>query len=545
MRKKRIYGPSAFAMLLLVVAAVSTVAHAQSFSVLYNFGSKSGDPANPSFSGIVVQGRDGNLYSTTDSGGANSAGAIFRITPTGTLKVLYSFTGGSDGANPSSGLTLGTDGNFYGTTLGGGANFDGTVFKITPSGTITVLHSFNCTDGCEPVAGLIQGTDGKFYGTTFAADGTVFKISSAGAFNTIHTFNFVDGGGPNAVLVQGSDGNFYGTTDSGGMFGFGTVFRITSGGTFTQLHSFDCTVGCVPVDGLVQGTDGAFYGTTREGGANSDGTVFKITAGGTLTTLHNFGGADGAAPFGGLVQATDGNFYGTTSSGGTLNQGTIFRISPKGSYSVLYNFDGTTGSTPYVTPFQHTNGIVYGDTDLGGSGNVSPCTAGNCGVFYSLNASLRAFVSLLPYSGNVGKTIEILGQGFTSTTTVSFNGTAATPTVKSGAYLTAAVPNGATTGFVRVTTSSGTLTSNKKFRVTPQITSFSPTSGPVGTVVTITGVSLTQITSVRFGGKSASFTVISDTQVTATVPTGAKTGKIGITTAGGAATSATSFTVKL
>lgn len=535
--------PRHFALVLLTLI-VATTARAQ-FSVLYNLGAKGGDPASPTFSGIVAQGRDGSLYSTTPSGGAHGAGAVFKVTPTGTLKVLYSFTGGSDGSNPSSGLTVGTDGNFYGTTLGGGVNFDGTVFKITPGGVPTVLHSFNCTDGCNPVAGLIQGADGNFYGTTFAANGTVFKISSTGVFTTIHSFNFVDGSGPNALLVQGTDGNFYGTTDSGGMNGNGTVFRITSGGTFKQLHSFTCGGdGCVPVAGLVQGADGSFYGTSREGGTNGDGTVFKISPTGTLTTLQTFTGADGAAPFGGLMLATDGNFYGTTSAGGTLNDGTIFRISPKGSYSVLYNFDGTTGSAPYVTPIQHTNGIVYGDTLLGGTGNVSPCTVGNCGVFYSLNASLRAFVSLLPYSGKVGKTIEFFGQGFTSTTTISFNGVPATPIVKSGTYLTAAVPAGATTGSVTVTTTGATLTSNKTFRVTPQFKTFSPPSGPVGTQVVITGVSLTQTKKVTFGGVAAtSFTVNSDTQVTATVPTGAKTGKIVITTPGGIATSGTSFTV--
>jgi uncharacterized repeat protein (TIGR03803 family) len=493
----------------------------------------------------VVQGRDGNLYSTTDPGGANGAGAVFKITPSGMLTLLYSFTGGSDGANPSSGLTLGTDGNFYGSTLGGGSNFDGTIFKITPSGILTVLHNFNCTDGCEPVAGLVQGTDGAFYGTTFAADGTVFKITAAGALTTLHTFNYADGSGPNAVLVQGTNGNFYGTTDSGGMFGYGTIFRITSAGVFKNLHNFTCGAdGCVPVAGLVQGTDGVFYGTTREGGANGDGTVFKITAAGALTTIHTFSGADGAAPFGGLVQATDGNFYGTASSGGTLNDGTIFRLSPKGSFSVLYNFDGTSGSTPYVTPIQDTNGIIYGDTDLGGTGSVSPCTAGNCGVFYRLNASLKAFVSLRPYSGKVGNFIELFGQGFSSTSTVSFNGIAATPTVTSSTYLTAAVPNGATTGFVKVTTSGGTLTSNKKFRVTPQITSFTPTNGLVGALMTITGISLTQATAVTFGGvRATTFTVNSDTQVTVKVPSGAKTGKISVTTPGGKATSATSFTV--
>ncbi|HKF00791.1 MAG TPA: choice-of-anchor tandem repeat GloVer-containing protein [Candidatus Sulfotelmatobacter sp.] len=463
MKDVSIRGLLTWAMLVFA----TTVVRAQSISV-YNFGSKSGDPANPSFSGIIAQGRDGRLYSTTPSGGASGAGAIFRITPTGALTVLYSFTGGTDGAYPSSGLTLGTDGNFYGTTLGGGVNYDGTVFKVTSGGSLTVLHSFNCTDGCEPVAGVIQGADGNLYGTTFAADGTVFKISPTGVFNTLHSFQYFDGAGPNAPLVQGIDGSFYGTTDSGGMYGYGTVFKITSAGSFNVLHNFTCgDDGCVPVDGLVQGTDGSFYGTTREGGANGDGSVFKMTPGGTVTTLYTFSGPDGAAPFGGLARGTDGNFYGTTSSGGTLNDGTIFRMSPSGSYSVVYNFDGTTGSTPYVTPTQHTNGVIYGDTLQGGTGNVSPCTTGSCGVFYGLNAHLRAYVSMLPNAGKVGSTVEFLGQNFTSTTTVSFNGLLATSSVKSSTYVTAIVPSGATTGFVTVTTSKGTLKSNKKFRVIP------------------------------------------------------------------------------
>ncbi len=213
---------------------------------------------------------------------------------------------------------------------------------------------------------------------------------------------------------------------------------------------------------------------------------------------------------------------------------------------MLYKFDGTTGEQPMVTPFQHTTGSLYGDAQNGGTGNVNPCTTGQCGVFYSWsNSALPAFVSLLNYSGNVGKTIEFLGQGFVKgKTTVSFNGTAATPTVVSSTYLTAPVPSGATTGTVTVTTSGVKLASNKIFRVTPQITSFSPTSGPVGTKVSISGVSLTQTNKVTFGGVAATqFTVDSDKQVTATVPTGAVTGHISITTPGGTATSSGVFTV--
>jgi uncharacterized repeat protein (TIGR03803 family) len=547
MRKIRIYGLFAFVGLVLVTIA----AHAQNFSVLYNFGSKSGDPANPSFSGIVAQGRDGNLYTTAPQGGSMGDGAVFKITSSGTLKVLYSFDG-THGSAPEGGLTLATDGNFYGTTCSGGTSGSGTVFKITSSGSLTVLHNFTGGgDGQCPYAPPIQGTDGNFYGTTNAGGagyGVVYKITSSGALTPLYEFDLTHGLQPFAPLLQGTDGNFYGTTASGGNNGSdaGVIFRITPAGKLTVLYNFDgSTHGGLPFDPLVQGGDGNFYGTTLSS-TGPTGVVFKITPTGTFTVLHTMNGStDGEFPYAGLVQATDGNFYGVNSDGGSHGVGTIFKISPKGSYSVLYNFDGTTGSTPDVTPFQHTNGVVYGDTRSGGAGNVT-CSAGTCGVFYSLSASasLPPFVSLLPYSGKVGKTIEILGQGFTSTTTVSFNGTAATPTLKSGTYLTAAVPNGATTGFVRVTTSSGTLTSNKRFRVTPQITSFSPTSGAVGTVVTITGVSLTQATNVTFGGvKATTFTVNSDVQVTATVPTGAVTGKIAITTPGAIAKSGATFTV--
>ena len=176
---------------------------------------------------------------------------------------------------------------------------------------------------------------------------------------------------------------------------------------------------------------------------------------------------------------------------------------------------------------------------------MSPCVAGLCGVSYSWeNTTLPAFVSLLPYSGKVGKTVEFLGQGFKGTTSVSFGGTAAKFQVVSDTYLTAAVPNGATTGSVTVKTSAATLASNKIFRVTPQILNFNPTSGAVGTNVTITGVSLKQATKVAFGGVAAtSFIVNSDKQVTATVPTGAQTGHITITTPGGVAVSKGVFTV--
>jgi uncharacterized repeat protein (TIGR03803 family) len=310
------------------------------------------------------------------------------------------------------------------------------------------------------------------------------------------------------------------------------------------IYNFDGTHGGQSLSPLVQGSDGNFYGTTTSYGSKGGGVVFKITATGKLTVLHNINGTtDGNEPIAGLVQATDGNLYGSTNQGGNSTNcsggcGTIFRISPTKPYpyKVLYNFDGTTGQQPQVTLLQHTNGILYGDAYIGGTMSA--------GTFYSLDLGLKPFVALVSTAGKVGKSIGILGKGFTGTKNVSFNGTAAKFKVSSDTYLTGTVPNGATTGFVTVKTPGGTLTSNEQFRVTPFIISFSPTSGPVGTPVTITGTSFTGATKVTFGGvKATTFTVNSDSQVTANVPTGAKTGKIAITTPGGTAVSSAVFTV--
>ncbi len=270
--------------------------------------------------------------------------------PAQTFTTLAVFNGTNGWGPGYETLIQGTDGNLYGTTLGvGGPNGNcitncGTIFKITPAGTLTPLHSFEGPDGTTPQAGLVQGADGNFYGTTYAGGangyGTVFKITPGSTLITLHSFNSTDGGNPLAGLVQATDGNFYGTTAvGGGNGGYGTVFKITPGGTLTTLYSFDYAHGFSPFGWLVQATDGNFYGTTSSGGTNGDGTVFKITPGGTLTTLHSFDGTDGANPRAGLVQGTDGNFYGTTSNGGTKNVtacasfgyagcGTVFKITP-------------------------------------------------------------------------------------------------------------------------------------------------------------------------------------------------------------------------
>jgi len=537
---KRIKSCGFVTVATLALSLLAAVAHAQTYSDLYNFGDGSGDPLNPQYSGIVAQGRDGNLYSTTPKGGTGS-GTVFKMTPQGEVTVLYNFDV-THGKVPYGGLTLGTDGNLYGTTSAGGSTNLGVVFKITPAGALTVLHTFASGEGYSAYAPPIQAADGNFYGTTIyggaSGYGTVYKMTPSGTLTLLHSFDLTNGRNPFGPLVQGNDGNFYGTAYSGlGANVYGMVFKVTSKGTFTILHAFDLTDGGNPYAGLVLGKDGNFYGTTFNGGSVGYGNVFKITPAGALTVLHSFTpGSDGGTPYGGLVQATDGNFYGVGYLGGTKNDGTIFRITPSGTFSVRYNFDGTHGSLPMVSLLQDTTGTLYGVTNTGG--------AHNTGAFYSFKASLAPYAALLPTSGKVGNSVGILGQGFNSATGVSFNGTAATFKISSDTFLTATVPAGAKTGLVTVTIPGGNLKSNINFRVTPTIKSFSPTSGPVGTPVTIKGVSLTQTTKVTFGGVKATTVVVnSDTEVTANVPNGAKTGKIAITTPGGTAASAIVFTV--
>jgi uncharacterized repeat protein (TIGR03803 family) len=261
------------------------------------------------------------------------------------LTNLYSF-GGSDGDHPAAALVQSSDGNFYGTTLQGGASDRGTMFRISPSGTLTNLHSFGASEVTLPVAGLVRGGDGSFYGTTPSGGnrklnfgngyGAVFRINPRGGLTILHSFSGSEGTRPLGGLAQGTDGNFYGTTSQGGAStncydGCGTVFRISPSGDMTNLYSFSGRDGADPYAGLVLGSDGQFYGTTAAGGASTNclsgcGSVFRISASGAFTNLYSFSGGDGAQPYAGLVRGSDGNFYGTTLQGGTSGQGTVFKL---------------------------------------------------------------------------------------------------------------------------------------------------------------------------------------------------------------------------
>jgi uncharacterized repeat protein (TIGR03803 family) len=474
--------------LLMVFAATAIAAHGQSFNTLLEFDGANG--ARPLYMS-PVQGLDGNLYGTTANGGGSgcgqsqsTCGTIFRITPEGKLRSLHLTP--VSGFEPLASLTLATNGNFYGTDYEGGPSNAGTVFEITPAGKVTTLYSFcakpNCVDGTGPSGSLIQAANGDFYGTTnsggaycSSADrgcGTIFKISSEGELTTVYSFcgNCGDGSTPVAGLVQGTDGNFYGTTTGLGTFDSeGTVFKITPAGRLTTLYIFGGADGAEPWGWLVQGADGNFYGTTLIGGIANGGTVFKITPDGTLTTLYRFctqsSCTDGSGPYAGLVQATDGNFYGTTYQGGASNEGTAFEITPAGTLTTLHSFDGVDGYAPSGGLIQATSGAFYGVTSLGGD---FTCKRGyGCGVVFSLSTGLGPFVAFVRAAGEVGQIAEILGQGLTGTSGVSLNGIPASFTVVSDTFIKAAVPAGATTGYVTVTTPSGTLISNVPFHVIP------------------------------------------------------------------------------
>ncbi len=467
--------------------------------------------------------------------------------PAQTFRTLVSFNG-TNGVLPDSSLVQGIDGNLYGTTYNGGAYSYGTVFKMTPSGKLTTLYSFcaqnlPCPDGYGP-GGLVLATDGNFYGTTAGGQttagggasngrGTVFKITAGGMLTQLHSFEGTDGSVPSAPLVQATGGAFYGTTNEGGIseycsrplgVGCGTVFEITAAGQLTTLYNFCAQTGCPDgygPGGLVLATDGNFYGTTYNGGAYRYGTVFKITAGGNLTTLHSFDSTDGAIP-NGLVQASDGNFYGPAEEGGAYGYGTVFKITAGGLLTTLYSFCAQNlpcpdGNSPFGL-LQATNRIFYGTTGSGGSS--SACGDGGCGTIF-----------------------KVLPVG-TLTTLHNFDST-------DGDFPRAGVVQATNGNFYGTTTYGGTSTNcsggcGTVFGLGVGLGPFVqtlPTSGKVGTRVIILGNNLAGTTSVTFNGTKATFTVVSSTEITTTVPSGAITGKVKVTTPLGMLTSKVNFRV--
>ena len=472
-------------VLLLCVAGRMS---AQTFTVLTSLSSVAppGGGGNQVWS--LVQGLGGNFYGTTEGGGGICAnnpfatcGTVYKVTPAGKLTVIHEFCQNNctDGGAPYSGLILSPSGNFYGTTTQDLVNHGGTVYSITPSGTVTSLHSFTGGNGEGTPYGPVIEANGSFYGITAlggsAGDGTTYRLAANGTLTTLHTFTGSNGDQVGLVpegLLQAPSGNFYGVTPYGTLNSntCGTIFRTTPSGASTALYKFANTSaqGCGPADGLVIGADGNIYGTAVGGGTANDGTIFKMAPTGALTVLYNFCSesdcADGSMPNAGMILGTDGNFYGTTIFGGASNDGTIFQLTPGGTFKVLYSFCSrfgcSDGESSYSGLMQATDGNFYGTTSDGGGSQ-------NGGTVFKLSMGLAPFVRSLPGSGKAGAQVKILGTDLTGATGVTFDGIAATFKVETPTFIVATVPAGAHMGKIKVKTPGGILVSDVAFLVLP------------------------------------------------------------------------------
>lgn len=352
------------------------------FKTLSSFDNTHGSgPAAP-----LLEGSDGHLYGTTLVGGAAGAGTVFRMNPSGKVTVLHSFVqDGHDGVQPLAALMYDRDGNLYGTTPLGGDFFSGTIFKISRRGDYSVVHSFagGALDGSQSSAPLVQTEDGNFFGTTIFGgaynQGVVFKMTPAGVVTVLHSFSGADGTFPQWGITLSRDGAFYGTTVRGGDFDCGLAYRISRSGEFTAIYSFSPGISGAAPSALIQASDGAFYGTTPQGGPSTGGTAFRLSAAGEITVLHGFsqGAPEGDSP-NGLVQASDGNFYGTNANFGSDLLGTVFRMTPSGTVTVVHRFSPggsrspDDGALPLATPIQTRNGAMFGTTSQGGVPGVTP-----------------------------------------------------------------------------------------------------------------------------------------------------------------------------
>ncbi|MGA7219336.1 MAG: choice-of-anchor tandem repeat GloVer-containing protein [Candidatus Sulfotelmatobacter sp.] len=456
-----------------------------------------------------------------------------------TVPSLANFTkladfGNGNGQYPNAPLAQGTDGNFYGTTLRGPYPSNGFAFKMTPAGKFSAFDYACTTNDCtgsQPYAGLVLASDGTFYGSTLEGGngayrsnrypgGTLFKLSPENGLTTIYNFCSEvacdDGYEPFTPLTQGSDGNLYGVTPDGGVNGLGTVFEVTTTGELTTLHDFASTEGTYPDGGVIQAGDGNFYGTTAYGGANCSGsgcgTIFQLTPEGTLNTLYSFcqqtNCADGYYPAGGLIQGTDGNLYGVTRQGGISSAenpggyGTVFKVTTAGVFASLYSFCVLTNCADGEEPtgiLQATDGNFYGATPYGGA---SPF-----GTLFKLTPA-----------GALTTLHNFCTKGGQHCTDGEYPG----PLVQ------------ATDGnFYGVAYQGGQSSHGTAYKVSVGLSAFVETvtaSGAVGSSVIILGTNLTGASKVTFNGTATAFTLVSSTDITATVPTGATTGPIVVTT---------------
>ena len=518
MRSSRFWKITAALFTLCLGASVAS--SAQTFNTLFTFNGPNGN-----YPITLTQNTQGKLVGNSLQGGRymegtvlEGAGNVFTLSLSGSEGTLYNFCAISlclDGARPGSPVVQGPDGNYYGTTVFGGAGSNcsftdgtrilhggcGTIYKLSPSGTLTTIYTFvcdqngNCPAGWNPTGPLVLGHDGNFYGATYYGGsgmfcgglngcGTIFKVPPAGQLTTLYNFCTVqscnDGGLPYYGIVVGNNGYIYGVSEAQAANVYGTFFVLTPTGQFRILHEFTKAEGINPLS-LIAGNDGNFYGTTTYGGPSGGGTIFKATPSGKVTVLYNFCSlancADGNEPESPLIQGSDGNFYGTTFFGGSNSTttcgfgsvqscGTVYQLTPSGQLTVLYNLCSQANCTDGFrtgTVMQATNGTFYGTSIYGGL--VGGCVNG-CGTLFSLDIGLGPFVQTNPTFGHAGYSVNILGTGLTGATAVTFNGTPATTfTVVSDSLIKVTVPAGATTGTIQVTTPTGTLSSNAPFQL--------------------------------------------------------------------------------
>ncbi|UWZ83766.1 choice-of-anchor tandem repeat GloVer-containing protein [Occallatibacter riparius] len=490
-------------LIALAVLACPALEQAQ-INLIYTFNSPY-DACCPVWSNLIAQGRDGNLYSTMPQGVGNVVGngSWFVFPPNGIPLIRGFLTGGP--VTPNSGLTLGIDGNFYGSTehggLGNGAY--GTLFKLRGTSLIPVYFFTGTGSGTYPASAPIQGPDGYLYGTTYdgSTAGVVYKVDpSAGTLVWSHALP----SGTKAPLIIADDGNFYGTFPHGGLpingvapsnDNGGGIFRVTPGGVLTGIYNINPLNpnsngghgdGGQPWGPVMQASDGALYGTASDAGQYNGGTVYRVQLDGSgFTILHNFQTADGVDSESGLVEGDSGYLFGLCSGGGTAQgvqvaAGTIFRMDVGGiNFLTIFNFYRASGSNgvgpgsaPLSTPMLHTNGRIYGLTSHGGTslwGSITYGAYDDGGELFSIPSGSGPIISVVGRrSANVNDRIGIIGQGLSTVTGVTFGGIAASPaTVKSlsDTYMEVVVPPGARTGILRVYTPTAAYHTLYRFKI--------------------------------------------------------------------------------
>jgi uncharacterized repeat protein (TIGR03803 family) len=373
---------------LYFILAFCTFAFSQTFTVLHTFHLTDGELP---FSGLV-HGSDGNLYGTTFGGEHRAvSGEVYKITPSGKFTLMHAFAGGSDGAYPQASVILDTAGNLYGTTTWGGSFNAGVVYKVTAARKESVIYAFTGgADGAGPTSDLVRDAKGNLYGTTVAGGnpscgpvegalvgcGTVFKIDTTGLETVLHTFEAgSDGANPFAGLVMDSAGNLYGTTSTGGLYGSGQVFKIDPSNNKTVVHDFQSGFendGANPKTDLTFAPSAVLYGATLQGGDLNAGdcarmgcgAAFKIDTNNVVSTIHSFEGppSDGQSPSGPLARDAAGNLYGVSYSGGLYNAGTVYKLDASGTLTILHSFtEGSDGLDPSGRLYVDSDGVVYGN----------------------------------------------------------------------------------------------------------------------------------------------------------------------------------------